>query len=286
MRALALAALLLTGAAAPSAQTTDWAQAVAEWTKPMAPFHIAGNVYYVGTAGISAYLVTGPKGHILIDGALPQSADVIAAHITQLGFKLSDVKILLINHAHFDHAGGLAKLKALTGAQLLASASDTSDLEAGFTSGRPELLKFPPVKVDRVIGEGEHIRLGTTDLVTRLTPGHTRGCTSWTTRVTEGGRKLAVLFACSLTVAGEKLVGKQSYPGVDRDFPATFAKLRTLKADIFLNFHPAAFDMETKRAKLLAGDRFAFVDARELRRRVDEAEDNFKRELAAQMPKP
>jgi metallo-beta-lactamase class B len=277
MRLPAILALLLVAAAAPPAQNTDWSAAIKEWTAPMEPFRIAGNVYYVGTGGIAAYLVTGAHGHILIDGGLPQSAGVIADHIRQLGFKLEDVHVLLINHAHFDHSGGLAELKRLTGAELLASAGDKPDLEAGRTAGRPDLLDFPPVKVDELVEDGEIMHLGGVQMVAHLTPGHTPGCTSWTTDVREGGRTLKLLFACSLTVAGRDLRGS-----AEGEFRTTFAKLKGMQADIFVNFHPAAFGMEAKRAKLLAGDRFAFVDPGELARRVVAAEAGFEKELAAQ----
>ncbi len=269
-------------AAAPTQQITDWGPAVIEWSKPLAPFHIAGNVYYVGTAGIAAYLVTDPKGDVLIDGALPGTSDQIAANIQTLGFKLSDVRYLLINHAHFDHAGGLAALKRLTGAKLLASAGDKPDLEAGITAGRPDLLDFPKVRVDQVIGEGSHVRLGAIDLVTHLTPGHTKGCTSWSLRIREAGKPLDVLFVCSITVANQDLTGSKTYPGAAADFRMTFARLRGLHANVFLSFHPGVFDMDAKRARLLAGDPLAFVDPGELTRRVDAAEAAFDVELARQ----
>jgi metallo-beta-lactamase class B len=282
MRSLALLALMFAGAAAPAPQTNNWDAAFVGWTKPAKPFHLAGNIYYVGTGGISAFLITDPKGHILIDGALPQSATVIAANIRKLGFKMKDVRYILINHAHFDHAGGLAALKRITGAELLASADDAPDLQAGKTAGRPDLLTFPRVKVDRIIADGEHIRLGAIDLVTQLTPGHTKGCTSWTTKVEEGGRSLDVALVCSITVAGQDLTGGRAYPDAAADFRATFAKLRGLHADIFLSFHPEFFNMDAKRAKQVAGDRFAFVAEGELKRRVDDAETAFDQEFAAQ----
>lgn len=281
IRALALT-LMIAAAAPPAQQKTDWSQALIEWTRPAAPFRIAGNVYYVGTAGIAAYLITDPKGDVLIDGALPGTVRQITANIETLGFKLSDVRYLLINHAHFDHSGGLAELKRLTGATLLASAADKPDLEAGRTAGRPDLLGFPPVHVDRVIGEGSHVRLGAIDLVTHLTPGHTKGCTSWSLRIREGDKPLDVVFACSITVANQDLTGSRTYPNAAADFRHTFASLRRLHADVFLSFHPGVFDMEAKRAKLAAGDRFAFVDPGELARRVDAAETAFETELAAQ----
>ncbi len=244
----------------------------------MAPFTIAGNVHYVGTAGIAAYLITTPKGHILIDGAMEESVPQIVANIAKLGFKLSDVKIMLINHAHWDHTGGLAQLKKLTGARLLASAGDKPALEAGVADYRPDLEAFAKVKVDGLLTDGQPITLGGTTLTTHLTPGHTKGCTSWTMRA--GG--LNLIFACSITVADQPLVKGKGYDAAVSDFRATFAKLKTVKADVFLNFHPGGFDMEEKRKRLVAGDKRAFVDAGELRRRVDAAEASFEKEVAAQ----
>lgn len=270
-------ALALT-AAVPSVSSAQDAHQRVEWNRPAAPFRITGEVYYVGTAGLAAYLITDPKGHVLIDGGLPESAPLIASNIERLGFKLSDVRYLLINHSHFDHSGGLAELKQRTGASLVASAGDRSDLEAGRSIGRPELDGFPPVKVDRVVGDGETLRLGQIVLTAHLTPGHTRGCTSWSLAGPTG----TVLFACSLTVAGQKLAGDPAYPQAAADFRRSFAKLRSLKADYFLNFHPEFFDLEGKRAKLERGEPDPFRDPEELRRQVDLAERLFEKELAAQ----
>ncbi|HEX8300201.1 subclass B3 metallo-beta-lactamase [Sphingomonas sp.] len=276
---LAIAAALLAGSALPAAaQDTDWAQVRKEWNMPVAPFRITGNVHYVGTAGIAAYLITTPEGHILIDGAMEESAPLVAANIAALGFKLRDVKILLINHAHWDHSGGLAELKRLTGARLMASAGDKPGLEAGMLDYRPDLDRAPPVKVDVSLTDGEMLVLGGTTLITHLTPGHTKGCTSWTMRA--GG--LDIIFACSLSVAGQPLTAGQGYDAAAADFRTTFAKLKGMRADVFLNFHPSAFDMEAKRKKLLAGDVRAFVDPGELRRRVDAAKGAFEGELARQ----
>lgn len=269
-------------AATPAMAQTDWAPVRAEWNQPVAPFRILGNVHYVGTAGISAYLITSPKGHILIDGAMEESAAQIAANIEKLGFKLTDVKILLINHAHFDHSGGLAELKRRTGAKLLASAADKPGLEAGKLDYRPDLPGAAPVRVDGVLADGEQINLGGNMLTVHLTPGHTKGCTSWTMRVPSGGDSLTVLFACSLGVADQPLMPGHGYDAAASDFRATFAKLKTMQADVFLGFHPAQFDLAEKRAKLEAGDAEAFVDPGELKRRVDAAEAAFETELAKQ----
>nr|WP_315382726.1 subclass B3 metallo-beta-lactamase [uncultured Sphingomonas sp.] len=271
------------GLASPAlAQSTDWAKVRAEWNQPMAPFRILGNVHYVGTAGISAYLITSPQGHILIDGGMPESAPLIAANIEKLGFKLSDVKILLVNHAHWDHEGGLAELKRRTGARLLASAADTPALEAGKSDYRPDIsIAAPPVKVDGQLKDGEEIRLGTNTLVAHLTPGHTKGCTSFTMQVPSGGDSLTVLFACSLSVADQPLTPGHGYDAAPADFRATFAKLRATQADVFLSFHAEQFDLAAKRAKQLAGDAEAFVDPGELARRVDSAQKAFEAAMKA-----
>jgi metallo-beta-lactamase class B len=274
-------AIALPAWAADATPARDWTAQRATWNRPAAPFRILGNLYYVGTEGLAAYLLTDPRGHILIDGGLPESAPLIAANIRALGFRLRDVRVLLINHAHFDHAGGLAELKRLSGAALAASAADRADLQAGRAAGRDDHDPFPAVHVDRTLVDGEEIRVGATVLKTLLTPGHTRGCTSWTYDTKEAGRKLRVLFACSLTVAGQDLRGGKIYPDAVGDFRATFAKLRRLQPDVFLNFHAPVFDLAGKRAKQLAGDAFAFVDAGELGRQLDLAESAFQRDLAS-----
>ncbi len=211
---------------------------------------------------------------------MPESADQIAGNIRRLGFRLSDVDVLLVNHAHMDHAGGLARLKQLTGARLLASAGDRPELESGRIAYRTESWPFPAVKVDATLRDGQRVRLGRTVLTTHLTPGHTKGCTSWTMRVVEAGRPLDVVFACSLTAAGQPLVNDAKYPNAAADFRRTFAKLRGIRADVFLNYHGEFFDLAGKRKRLDAGDPLAFVDPGELPRRVTSAETAFRADLA------
>lgn len=258
----------------------------AEWYRPAEPATILPNVHFVGTEGLSAFLLTSPKGHILIDGGLAESAPLIAANIRKLGYRLEDVRYLLINHAHFDHAGGLAELKRLTGATLLASRRDAADLEAGAARARPEQPHVPPVKVDRIIGEGDRITLGPIMLVTHLTPGHTAGATSWTmTTPGPDGKPLTVLFASSLTVAGLTLPSHPGYPEAAADFRRTFADLTRVTADVYLTFHPARFGYADKLARLKAGNKAAFVDPAELTQRLAEAERDFARESAAQAAK-
>jgi metallo-beta-lactamase class B len=261
-----------------SAIPPSLAQQAPNWNAPAAPFRIIGNVYYVGSAGLSAYLITGPKGHVLIDGGTPECAPIIEANVRTLGFRLRDIRYLLINHAHYDHAGGLAALKRDTGARLVAGAGDKAELETGGKIQRPDLPGFPPVRVDRTVAGGETIALGPIRLTALATPGHTAGATSW--MMTIDGKRL--LFASSITVAGEKLVGNRAYPDAARDFRATFAKLRATPADIFVNFHAEGFDLARKRDALARGDRGAFVDPGELRRQVDAAEQAFDADYAKQ----
>lgn len=253
------------------------------WNDPYEPFTVYGNVHYVGTRTVSAWLITDPGGHVLIDGVVAQSAPQIAANIAKLGYRIRDVKFLLNSHAHIDHAGGLAGLKQRSGAIMVASAADKPFLEAGDIGHGPSGgLKFPPVRVDRVIGDGETVRVGQTVLTAHLTPGHSPGCTSWSTDAT-GKDKIVrrVFFHCSATVAGQSL-HPQAYPGIIANFRALFPKVRAMKADIFLANHDSFFDLHVKRAKLKAGDANAFVDPGELGRFNDAMEKAFIIELERQ----
>ena len=275
-------AVLLMALAVPAAAQSTFAEQRALWNRPMEPFRIIGNVYYVGTFSIGAYLITDSSGHVLIDGGMEESAPVIAANIARLGFRIRDVRHLLINHAHWDHAGGLAELQRLSGAGVVASAADAADLERGSNADRDDTARFAPVAVDRHVGDGDRLRVGADELVAHLTPGHTRGCTSWTFRAREGDRSFDILFTCSLTVAGRRLVGPDPYPEAAEDFEATFARLRAIPADVFLGFHGEQFSLEQKNRRRLAGHALAFVDPAEAGRRIDQAEAAFRAELAAQ----
>ncbi|MGC1305297.1 MAG: subclass B3 metallo-beta-lactamase, partial [Caulobacteraceae bacterium] len=206
----------------------------ADWTQPVAPFRIVGNVYYVGTRGLAAYLITSPAGDILIDGTLAENAPLIERNITTLGVRLKDVKVLVNSHAHSDHAGGLAQLKRDTGALMMASQGDRWSLDHGRHLGDNIYGPgtFPPVPVDRVLKDGDAIRLGGVVLTPHLTPGHTRGCTTWSLPVRDAGRTLEVVVPCSLTVAGNVLVGNRTYPTIAADYRRSFARLRAMKADV------------------------------------------------------
>jgi metallo-beta-lactamase class B len=222
---------------------------------------------------------------VLLDsGPSADGAKLIERNIATLGFKLADVKILINTHAHFDHAGGMAQLKADTGAKVWASRLDEPALEKGqhFGDNANGLTPFPAVKVDRSFGDGQKLKLGETSLVAHLTPGHTIGCTSWTMAVTEKGRPLAVTFPCSLSVAGNVLVGNKTHRTIVADYRSTFAKLRTIPTDVMLPAHEEQGDLLAKRQKYLRGDLNAFIDPTELNRFVDISEAAFNKELARQ----
>lgn len=280
-------ALILCGvlslASVDVARADDWPPAA--WTKPFKPFRVVGNVYYVGSEGLSSYLVSTSAGHILLDaGMSPQGAKLVESNIVALGFKLSDVKILINSHAHYDHAGGLAQMKADTGAQLYASALDKPALEKGRHFGDNEngLTPFAAVKVDRTIRDGQKIKLGEATLTAHLTPGHTIGGTAWTISVTERDRPLNVMFFNSVSVAGNALVGNKTYPKIVSDYRATFAKLKAMPADVFLPVHPEQGDLIAKRQRVLQGDNNAFIDPTDMGRFVAASEAAFNKELARQ----
>lgn len=279
---LALIAGLLAAGAAVAAPTSP-----PEWSTPTDPFRVADNLYYVGTRGISAWLITTPKGHIVTDGAMPTSGPLIEASIRKLGFQPKDVKLLLNTHAHFDHTGGLAKLKRVKGARLLASPADRKALETGIYPGLEENrdLDFDPVKVYAALADGRPVTLGGAVLTPGFTPGHSPGCTTWTFPVTYRGRPLDVLLYCSTSVAANRLVSPErgpQYPGIVADSRRSFALLKTFRADVFLAPHAEQFGLAEKRARLKAGGANPFVDPGELARRVAASEADFNRELARQ----
>jgi metallo-beta-lactamase class B len=267
--------------------TATPAQTPPAWERPTAPFRIGDNLYYVGTEGIAAYLITTPKGHILIDGAMPTSAKPIEASIVKLGFKVRDVRLLLNTHAHFDHTGGLAELKRDTGARFIASAGDRAALETGKYVGWEDnrAFDFAPVKVDAVLVDGDKVRMGGMTLTANITPGHTAGCTTWTFPVKVDGAPRQAMIYCSTTVAANRLASKTrgpQYPGIVEAYRGSFARLKTMKADVFLAPHPEQFGLAEKLAKRAKGAPSPFVDPGELGRVVAASEIEFERELTRQ----
>ncbi|HXO18690.1 MAG TPA: subclass B3 metallo-beta-lactamase [Thermoanaerobaculia bacterium] len=226
------------------------------WNLPVEPFQILGNLYYVGAKEIASYLIATPQGHILLDGGFAETAPMIARHVERLGFRLSDVKILLSSHAHYDHAGGLAELKKETGAKLVASERDAPLLAAGgkgdFRWG--DELTFPLVQADRTVHDGEQVTLGDATLTAHLTPGHTKGCTTWTMRVEEAGSHYDVVFVGSPTInPGVRLAVDPSYPGIAEDYATTFRVLKSLPCDVFLGAHGSFFGLSEKILRLKKG---------------------------------
>lgn len=248
------------------------------WTQPTAAFPIIGPIDYVGTEGLAAYLIHTRDGAILIDATMPENAPAIERNIVARGVPLRTVKLMLLSHAHFDHAGGLAALKRATGARLVAGAGDRAALESGIPPGETTygVIRFPAVTVDRAIRDGETVRLGGVTLTAVATPGHTPGCTSWTMRVVQQGKPLDVLFACSLTVAGNKLVGNRRYPGIVADFRRSFTRLGAMRADVVLPFHPESVDLMGRKA------RAQFVDTTIWPKMVADARAAFDVDLAKQ----
>lgn len=250
------------------------------WAQPWAPFHLIGNIYYVGATGVSSFLIKTSEGFVLLDGGLPETAQQIENNIKKLGFRLNDVKYLLNSHAHFDHAGGLAELKRASGARLVASGGDAPALRSGGQD-------MPPVTVDRIIGDGESVRLGDTTLTAVVTPGHTKGCTTWTMTATDQGKPRRVVFYCSTSVV-DRLVGNEKYPQIVSDYERSFGRLKGLECDVFLGPHPSFFNMAEKVARLKAGGSAVnpFVDSKEMGRYVEVSERGFRTELEKQRRKP
>jgi metallo-beta-lactamase class B len=263
------------------------------WADPREPFHVVGNVYSVGSAEVTSFLVATPKGHVLIDGGFAESAAQIARNVDKLGFKLEDVKVLVVSHAHFDHAGGLAELKRRTGAQVVASRADAEALARG-GKGDPQFgdsIPFAPVYADRIVQEGGVVRVGPTELIAHVTPGHTQGCTTWTTVQREDEQALHVVFSCSVSVPDEyQLIGNARYPRAVDDYERSFRVLRALPCDVLLGPHASFFQQDERRARMADGAPNPFVDPAACGAYLDRSEQAFRahleKERAAPPPPP
>ncbi len=278
-RAIFLAFLIFAGTAAAQKDPVS-----RSWNQPVEPFRIIRNIYYVGASDVTAYLIATPKGHILIDGGFEETAPMIMANIEKLGFDPHDVRILLNSHAHYDHAGGLAAIGAATGATFIASEGDAAQLARGGKDDPQfgDRFPFPPIAPDKLARDGDRVALGGSILVAHITPGHTRGCTTWTTTVREKGKTYNVVFVGSPTAPpGYKLVGNPRYPDAAGDYRRTFTTLKTLPCDVFLAAHGNFFDLAGKRKRL--GEKAnPFIDAEGYRKFVEgveqSVEDQIKRE--------
>ena len=268
---------LQTGVSAPPGSGTD--------NRPAEPYRIADHVYFVGASDIASYLIATDQGHILIDAGYETTVPIIQANVAKLGFKVSDIKILLNTQAHYDHAGGFAKMKALTGARLMITEQDASIVEAG---GRGDFVlaedeyRFPPVKVDRRLRDGDQVKLGGVTLTARLTAGHTKGCTTWTFDAVDRGRTYHVVVLGGLSIlSGTRVTGMPTYPTIESDYERTYEILKRMPVDIFLGAHAAYFDGVKKAERLRAqpDGPNPFVDPVGFRAFVDGAEKRFRAQV-------
>ncbi|HEY1804822.1 MAG TPA: subclass B3 metallo-beta-lactamase [Terracidiphilus sp.] len=263
------------------------AQSDPAWLAPFPAFHIAGNLYYVGSQDLGSYLIATPRGLILINSSFEASVPLIRKSVESLGFHFSDIKILLISHAHNDHCAGSEQIIRLTGAKYYVMAGDVSVVESGgrtdFQYGADKTNRYPSAHVDRVLRDGDMVSLGGTVLTARLTPGHTRGTTTWTLDETEDGRNLHVVIVGSPNVnPGYKLVGNKTYPQIAADYRRGFRLLEKLPCDIFLGAHGSYFDLVEKYPRWKAGDKNAFIDPAGYKAYLADREQAFQKELVRQ----
>ncbi len=273
-------AILIAIPAAALAQAPAQAQAadlLKTMNQPIPPVHILRNVYYVGASDIGSYLIVTPAGDILLDGGFVETAPQIEANIQTLGFKLKDVKFILNSHAHLDHAGGISELKHATGAKFVAMEQDVPALTAG--------TAFPAATPDRVIHDGDTVTLGLVTMTAHLTPGHTRGCTTWTTVARGGVKRYNVVFVGSATVLPNyKLIdlpnAPATYPGIKEDYEKTFRVLRSLPCDVFLASHGSFYSLTDKRGVMSKNPaQNPFIDPWGYQAYILRAEAVFQKEL-------
>jgi metallo-beta-lactamase class B len=260
------------------------------WTKPFPPFRIAGNLYYVGSEDLASYLIVTPKGDILLNSNLDSSPPLIRKSVEALGFHFSDIKILLISHAHYDHCAGSAEILRETRAKYEVMAPDVSVIESGgrtdFNYANDKSMRFPQAHVDRILHDGDTVSLGGTTLTAHLTAGHTKGTTTWTLDEPEAGRTPHVVIVGSPNVnPGYKLVRNPTYPRIAADYRHQFEVLKRLPCDIFLGAHGGYFDLTEKYPRFKAGDRNAFIDPAGYKAYIADREQAFETELKKQSGK-
>ncbi len=259
------------------------------WAESREPFHVVGNVYSVGSAEVTSFLIATPKGHVIVDGGFAESALQIVRNIDKLGFKPEDVKVLVVSHAHFDHVGGLAELKRRTGAQVVASRADAEAMARG-GKGDPQFgdsIPFAPVYADRIVQDGGVVRVGPTELVAHVTPGHTQGCTTWTTVQREKEQPLHVVFNCSMSVPDEyRLLGNPRYPRAADDYERSFHVLRALPCDVLLGPHASFFQQDERRARMADGAPNPFIDPAACGAYLDRSEQAFRAHLEKERAAP
>ena len=268
---------ILTALLAAMTALSAWAQTSQETrNKPFPPFKIMGNIYFVGTEDLGSFLITTPDGHILINSDYESTVPQLRTSVEKLGFKFTDIKILLGSHAHGDHMEGDALVKELTAAQVMVMDQDIPAISRLTPKGKPH-------PIDRVIHDGEEVKLGGTTLVAHLTPGHTKGCTTWTMKAQENGKSYDVAILGSIGVnANYVLVNNKTYPEIVEDYGKGFKVLRSLHVDVFLGAHAGFFGMAAKYEKRKEGAANPFIDPAGYVAHLDLQEKNFKAKLAEQ----
>ena len=268
---------ILTALLAAMTALSAWAQTSQETrNKPFPPFKIMGNIYFVGTEDLGSFLITTPDGHILINSDYESTVPQLRTSVEKLGFKFTDIKILLGSHAHGDHMEGDALVKELTAAQVMVMDQDIPAISRLTPKGKPH-------PIDRVIHDGEEVKLGGTTLVANLTPGHTKGCTTWTMKAQENGKSYDVAILGSIGVnANYVLVNNKTYPEIVEDYGKGFKVLRSLHVDVFLGAHAGFFGMAAKYEKRKEGAANPFIDPAGYVAHLDLQEKNFKAKLAEQ----
>ena len=261
------------------AQNKQAKQGKTDWNAPFPPHKVIGNVYFVGSAELASFLITTPQGDILINSDFEATVPVIRASVEKLGFKFTDIKIMLGSHAHGDHMEGDAMVKELSGARVMAMEQDVPLLRKMTPGNKPH-------PIDRILKDGDQVTLGGTTLTAHLTAGHTPGCTTWTTKVDENGKSYNVLIVCSVGInPGYVLVNNKDYPSIADDYARSFKVLRTLPVDVFLGAHGSFYGLQAKYAKLQQGGANPFIDPAGFKAYLDDKEKAFTTELAAQKAK-
>ena len=258
-----------------------------DFLTPFPPHRVIGNVYFVGTKGLGIFLITTAEGNILINSGLVENVPLIQESVEKLGFHLKDIKILLLSQAHYDHDAGNARIKELTGAKYMVMDADVPVVESGgkkdFYYNDSQYL-YPATKVDRVLHDGDTVKLGGTVLTAHLTPGHTKGCTTWTMTAEDGGKKYDVVIVGGPGVNnGYKLLNNPAYPQIASDYEKTFRVSKTLHCDVFLGAHGGYYGMEEKYARLKNGGVNPFIDPDGYKAFLADREKEFREELARQI---
>jgi metallo-beta-lactamase class B len=277
-------AVLAAQAPTPLLSPQQLAQFHGPYSEAIEPFRIVGNLYYVGAKNIASYLLTTSDGHILIDTGTTEMGPVIRGSIQKLGFELTDVKVMLSTHAHFDHIQGHAAMQKATGARVMAIREDADALQAGKDLSPLASEGWPAVKIDRVLKDGDTVTLGGTTLRAMHAPGHTPGCTVWTTTIPEGGRNYSVVVhGCGAPNGGVKLIGNPKFPNLIEQSMGTIARLKQLTPDIYLTGHPQAL-FESKIDAMKAGTRPhpLLISREQWTKMLDDNEANLRKRIDAE----